>query len=120
MCIRDRVYILLVKIRSHRHLYLLIVKYADEATDTVLRELEPIKKVLKNKTATKEMCIRDRVLGLSAQTKVEKFVYLSSAEVYGEGETVFEETDRVNPVTIKGMLTAQGEYMVVQLSLIHI
>lgn len=47
------VYILLVKIRSHRHLYLLIVKYADEATDTVLRELEPIKKVLKNKTATK-------------------------------------------------------------------
>lgn len=47
------VYILLVKIRSHRHLYLLIVKYADEATDTVLRELEPIKKVLKNKTTTK-------------------------------------------------------------------
>ena len=47
------VYILLVKIRSHRHLYLLIVKYADEATDTVLRELEPIKKVLKNKTVTK-------------------------------------------------------------------
>lgn len=61
-----------------------------------------------------ELTLLSRVLGLSAQTKVEKFVYLSSSEVYGEGETVFEETDRVNPVTTKGMLTAQGEYMVAQ------
>lgn len=61
-----------------------------------------------------ELTLLSRVLGLSAQTKVEKFVYLSSSEVYGEGEAVFEETDRVNPVTTKGMLTAQGEYMVAQ------
>ena len=47
------VYILLVKIRNHRHVYLLIVKYADEAANDVLRELGPIKKVLKNKTSTK-------------------------------------------------------------------
>lgn len=47
------VYILLVKIRNHRHVYLLIVKYADEAANDVLRDLAPIKKVLKNKTSTK-------------------------------------------------------------------
>lgn len=47
------VYILLVKIRNRRHLYLLVVKYSDEATETVLRELDPINKVLKNKTTTK-------------------------------------------------------------------
>lgn len=47
------IYILLVKIRNRKHLYLLVVKYTDEATETVLRELEPLRKVLKNKTTSK-------------------------------------------------------------------
>ena len=48
------VYILLVKIRNHKHQYLLIVKYMDDASEAVRRELEPLKKVLKNKTSLKD------------------------------------------------------------------
>lgn len=47
------IYILLVKIRNRKRLYLLIVKYANEAGEAVRREIEPVKKVLKNKTTTK-------------------------------------------------------------------
>lgn len=47
------VYILLVKIRSHKRVYLLIVKYANEAGNHVMQELEPVKKVLKNKSTVK-------------------------------------------------------------------
>jgi len=48
------IYILLVKIRNRRRQYLLIVKYQNEAADPVRRELEALKKVLKNKTAVKD------------------------------------------------------------------
>ncbi len=43
------VYILLIKVRSHKHVYLLIVKYQNEAHDKVTRTLQPISKVLKNR-----------------------------------------------------------------------
>ena len=46
------VYIMLVKIRNRKHQYLLIVKYDNEATEAVRRQLEPVKRVLKNKTST--------------------------------------------------------------------
>ena len=48
------IYILLVKIRNRKHQYLLIVKYENIASEAVLRELKPLKKVLKNKTSVKE------------------------------------------------------------------
>ena len=47
------VYIMLVKVRSRKHQYLLIVKYQNEAAEAVRRQLMPVKKVLKNKTSTK-------------------------------------------------------------------
>ena len=47
------VYILLIKIRNRKRLYLLIIKYANEAGEAVRREIEPVRKVLKNKTTTK-------------------------------------------------------------------
>lgn len=47
------VYILLVKIRNRKHQYLLIVKYEDSAAEAVRREVEPVRKVLKNKTCGK-------------------------------------------------------------------
>ena len=47
------VYIMLVKVRSRKHQYLLIVKYQNEAAEAVRRQLMPLKKVLKNKTSTK-------------------------------------------------------------------
>ena len=48
------IYILLVKIRNRKHQYLLIVKYENKASEAVLRELKPLKKVLKNKTSVQE------------------------------------------------------------------
>lgn len=60
------VYILLVKVRSHKRVYLLIVKYANEAAAPVMRELDQMKKVLKNKTTTKgytELTYEVRVKG---------------------------------------------------------
>ena len=44
---------MLVKVRSRKHQYLLIVKYQNEAAEAVRRQLMPLKKVLKNKTSTK-------------------------------------------------------------------
>lgn len=44
------VYILLVKIRNKRRMYLLIIKYKNEVSGNVMKEIETIKKVLKNKT----------------------------------------------------------------------
>lgn len=49
------VYIMLVKIRNKKHQYLLVVKYQDGAAEAVRRQIEPLKKVLKNKTASKGM-----------------------------------------------------------------
>lgn len=49
------VYIMLVKIRNRKHQYLLIIKYQDDAAEAVRREIEPIRKVLKNKTGVKGM-----------------------------------------------------------------
>lgn len=49
------VYIMLVKIRNRKHQYLLIIKYQDNAAEAVRREIEPIRKVLKNKTGVKGM-----------------------------------------------------------------
>ena len=46
-------YIMLVKVRNRKRQYLLIVKYCDSAAEAVRREVEPVKKVLKNKTSTK-------------------------------------------------------------------
>jgi uncharacterized membrane protein YhiD involved in acid resistance len=47
------IYILLVKIRSSKRVYILIIKYTDEAVKAVMREIEGINKVLKNKTTSK-------------------------------------------------------------------
>lgn len=47
------VYIMLVKIRNRKHQYLLIIKYQDNAAEAVRREIEPLRKVLKNKTGVK-------------------------------------------------------------------
>ncbi len=47
------VYIMLVKIRNRKHQYLLIIKYEDGAAEEVRRKVEPVRKVLKNKTGTK-------------------------------------------------------------------
>lgn len=49
------VYILLVKIRNRKHQYLLIVKYENNAAEAVRREVEPVRKVLKNKTCGKDV-----------------------------------------------------------------
>lgn len=48
------IYILLVRVRNRRHQYLLIVKYDNAVSEIVQNELIPLKKVLKNKTTTKE------------------------------------------------------------------
>ena len=44
------VYILLIKVRNRKCVYLLIVKYQNEAYDKVARVLHPLRKVLKNRT----------------------------------------------------------------------
>ena len=49
------IYILLVKVRNRKHQYLLIVKYENEASESVARELAALKKVLKNKTTARGM-----------------------------------------------------------------
>ncbi|MFR1709633.1 MAG: DUF4956 domain-containing protein [Clostridium sp.] len=47
------IYILLVKIRSRKRVYILIIKYINEAGKAVIREIESVNKVLKNKTTSK-------------------------------------------------------------------
>lgn len=47
------IYILLVKIKSRRRVYILIIKYTNEAGKAVMREIENINKVLKNKTTSR-------------------------------------------------------------------
>lgn len=47
------IYILLVKIRSRKRVYILIIKYINEAGKAVMREIESVNKVLKNKTTSK-------------------------------------------------------------------
>lgn len=43
------VYILLIKVRNRKRVYLLIIKYKNEAYDKVMRTIHPMKKVLKNR-----------------------------------------------------------------------
>ncbi|MBQ4529720.1 MAG: DUF4956 domain-containing protein [Lachnospiraceae bacterium] len=43
------VYILLVKVRNRKRVYLLIIKYKNDAYDKVVRTIQPLKKVLKNR-----------------------------------------------------------------------
>ncbi|WP_291571699.1 DUF4956 domain-containing protein [Clostridium sp. UBA4548] len=47
------IYILLVNVRSRKRVYIFIVKYENEAGKAVMREIEGINKVLKNKTTSK-------------------------------------------------------------------
>lgn len=47
------IYILLVNIKSRKRVYILIVKYVNESGKAVMREIEGINKVLKNKTTSK-------------------------------------------------------------------
>ncbi|MFV0465687.1 MAG: DUF4956 domain-containing protein [Lachnospiraceae bacterium] len=47
------IYILLVKIRNRKRVYLLIVKFQNEAAEQVQRELHSIHKILKNKNTTR-------------------------------------------------------------------
>lgn len=61
------VYIILVKIRNKKHQYLLIVKYEDSAAEAVRREIEPIKKVLKNKTSVKGLTELTYEVGLKGE-----------------------------------------------------
>lgn len=48
------VYILLTKVSNKKHVYLLIIKYQNDSMDEVMRIINPIKKVLKNKTSIKD------------------------------------------------------------------
>ena len=48
----------------------------------------------------------------SAKTGVSRFVYLSSVQVYGDTQGVVTENTETAPVTPKGLLFAEGEYMV--------
>lgn len=48
------VYILLIKVRNKKRVYLLIVKFKNEAAPDVANEIKNIKKVLKNKTTVKD------------------------------------------------------------------
>lgn len=48
------IYILLVKTRSRKRQYLLIIKHDGTAAESVQDKLAPLKKVLKNKTVTKD------------------------------------------------------------------
>lgn len=47
------VYILLIKVRSRKRVYLLIVKYQNDVQAAVAKELDGIRKILKNKTSAK-------------------------------------------------------------------
>ena len=46
------VYILLIKVRNRKRVYLLIVKYRDDAQESVTRVIRSLRKVLKNRTST--------------------------------------------------------------------
>ncbi len=46
------VYILLIKVRNRKRVYLLIVKFHNNVYESVAREIKPLKKVLKNRTTT--------------------------------------------------------------------
>ena len=48
------IYILLIKVRSRKRVYLLICKYHGEASEAVARALKPMKKVLKNRTTIQD------------------------------------------------------------------
>ena len=48
------VYILLIKVRNRKRVYLLIVKYQNEAQDKVTKTIHPLRKVLKNRTTANE------------------------------------------------------------------
>lgn len=52
-CFISIIYIMLVKIRNRKRVYLLIIKHGNEAGEAVRREMNSIKKVLKNKTVSK-------------------------------------------------------------------
>ena len=52
------------------------------------------------------------LLELSKKNGVEKFIYLSSLEVYGAAKGIVTEQEKVNPVSDKGRLTAQCEHLV--------
>lgn len=57
----------------------------------------------------------ETILKKSAQYKIEKVVYLSSVQIYGaalQGTEVIHEKDPCAPASERGMLYAQGEYMV--------
>ena len=55
-----------------------------------------------------------RVLAQAVRVRAQRFVYLSSQEVYGQGESPFRESDALEPTSEKGLLMAQAEYMVDQ------
>ena len=46
------VYVLLIKVRNRKRVYLLIVKYRDDAQESVTRVIRSLRKVLKNRTST--------------------------------------------------------------------
>ena len=48
----SEVYILLIKVRNRKRVYLLIVKYRDDAQESVTRVIRSLRKVLKNRTST--------------------------------------------------------------------
>ncbi|MEE1342536.1 MAG: DUF4956 domain-containing protein [Lachnospiraceae bacterium] len=49
------VYILLVKVRNRKRVYLLIIKYKNDAYDKVVRTIQPLKKVLKNRMTANDV-----------------------------------------------------------------
>lgn len=55
-----------------------------------------------------------RILSQAVRVGADRFVYLSSHEVYGRGTAPFAEDDLTDPTSEKGLLMAQGEYMVEQ------
>lgn len=60
----------------------------------------------------KYLSILAEVLEQCSKYNVKKIVYLSSYEVYGVQEGVISEENKIMPDTSKGLIYAEGEYMV--------
>ena len=86
------VYILLVKVRSRKHVYLLIVKYQSSAQEQVSKTIHSLRKVLKNRTTsngftevTYEVRIKEnRTSFVGALAELEGVEYATVVEFTGD------------------------------------
>ena len=86
------VYILLVKVRNRKHVYLLIVKYQSSAQEQVSKTIHSLRKVLKNRTTsngftevTYEVRIKEnRTSFVAALSELEGVEYATVVEFTGD------------------------------------